>query len=209
MCPAQWYTAATANGASANSQAQGRLGRRSNSVYGGVLWRTDQRPEHRVVAGCEAGCMRFHLQRALQQIGLERGDRPLDDWGGHRATESRPTVTTRWAMRTTTRCARASSRPWSANCWSGVAFAATPRRAWPLQSVPAPLGAGLPVAGRVRGQPGEDGCMSTPGVEIHGAQRRHSAPLRRPRAGRHPNRPHCGPLRSLPPERGTLRDPLR
>ena len=50
--------------------------------------------------------------------------------------------------------------------------------------------------------------MSTPGAEIHGAQRRHSAPLRGPRAGRHPNRPHCGPLRSLPPEQGTLRDPL-
>ena len=63
-------------------------------------------------------------------------------------------------------------------------------------------------AGRVRGQPGEDGCMSTPGAEIHGAQRRHSAPLRGPRAGRHANGPHSGPLRSLPPERCTLRDPL-
>ena len=54
---------------------------------------------------------------------------------------------------------------------------------------------------------GQNGSMSTPGAEIHGAQRRHSAPLRGPRAGRHANGPHSGPLRSLPPERCTLRDP--
>ena len=59
----------------------GRLGRRSNSVYGGVLWRTDQRPEHRMVAGYEAGCM-------LQQIGLERGD--LVCAGAGRPSQDRP-----------------------------------------------------------------------------------------------------------------------
>ena len=77
-----------------------------------------------------------------------------------------------------------------------------------LQSAPASLGAGLPVTGRVRGQPGADGSMSTPGVEIHGAQRRHSAPLRGSRAGRHANGPHCGPLPALRTVGGTLGYPL-
>ena len=172
---------------------------------------------YRVVAGCEAGCMRFHLQRALQQIGLERGDRPLVDWGGHRATESRPTVTTRWAMRTTTHCARASSRPWSANCWIGAAFAATPRPAWRSSSSlrASTIGAG---ATRCWATSRRSRSRTTRGRRLHehtgsgvftGPNAVITAPLRGPRAGRHANGPHSGPLRSLSPERGTLRDPLR
>ena len=106
---------------------------------------------------------------------------------------------------------RASSRPWSASCWIGAAFAATPRRAWRSSSSSraatigaAPFSTGLPVAGRLRGRPGEGGSMSTPESAIHGARRRQWAPIRVLGADRHPNESHNGPLRLLRTVGGTL-----
>ena len=75
----------------------------------------------------------------------------------------------------------------------------------------APFSAGIPVTGRLRGQPGGGGSMSAPTLAIrasHAARRRHSASIRDLRADRHPNEPHSGPLRPLRTVGGTLGHPL-
>ena len=102
---------------------------------------------------------------------------------------------------------------WPPTC--GAAFAATPRRAWRSSSSSraatigaAPFSTGLPVAGRLRGRPGEGGSMSTPESAIHGARRRQWAPIRVLGADRHPNESHNGPLRLLRTVGGTLGYPL-
>ena len=70
------------------------------------------------------------------------------------------------------------------------------------------LSAGIPVTGRLRGQPGGGGSMGTSGSASHDARRRHSASIRDLRADRHPNEPHSGPLRPLRAVGGTLGHPL-
>ncbi len=75
----------------------------------------------------------------------------------------------------------------------------------------APFSAGIPVTGRLRGQPGGGGSMSAPTLAIrasHAARRRHSASIRDLRADRHPNEPHSGPLRPFRAVGGTLGYPL-
>ena len=177
----------------------------------------EQRLRRRIVAyrsapgTSDGGRLRggMHAQRALQQIGLERGD--LVCAGAGRPSQDRPSrrggrcVRPLWCCFVTLECELLDRR----------ISRSTPRRAWRSSSSSraSTIGAGAtrcwatsrrPRSRTTRGRR----HMSTPGAEIHGAQRRHSAPLRGPRAGRHANGPHCGPLRSLPPERGTLRDPL-
>ena len=153
----------------------------------------EQRPRRRIVAcrsapgisdgGRLRGGMRFHLQRALQQIGLERGDRPIVDCAGTgRPSQDRPSRRGGRCVRP--RTVRELLRDPVVRT-AGSAQLSQPRRG-PHGDLR--VGAGLAVAGRVRGQPGEDGCMSTPGVEIHGAQRRHSAPMS-PSAGCSPSEP--------------------
>ena len=81
-----------------------------------------------------------------------------------------------------------------------------------LQSTPAAFGAGLPVAGRVRGRSGRRSsvnAVTAPILALGALQGRDSPTVGGVRAVRRPSRPHSGPLRAFQTPRGTPGYPLK